>query len=346
MVKIVSKADASRVATTKRVRGIKSKTNPTNIRKKKDSKAPKIKTIPFDFNYYLKPKIDSLLEAENQNLQLLKEQEDIEFMEYIDTNPCDVKNYNPEHRVKAIIGLKDMIYQIIELYKNQQRLKQDKSVREMKFPDNFELSVIALFERYLYKIGKDLNRNEIIKALFSCLIYIDKEQNIGVFNSSFFSKPNAPFELDLSVLSTVDLVIYPIKIYDYFDIFYLRISQQKKDDKQYQQYIIKFKKVFIEINFYLVFHENSKMKRPSTNFISCLYLTYNFIKNNDSLENNTVLWYINYYNNILNYDVQEYSTAKSIILESKNVYDAFVNELKVNKNCKEGLINGNNINCI
>ena len=346
MVKTISKENASRVPTYKRVRGIKSKKLPNNSRNKKDTKEPKIKTIPLDINYYLKPKIDALLEAENQNLLQLRKQEDEEFMEYINSNPTEVQKYSQESRVKAIIGLKDMIYQILDLYKIQKNIKQDKPIREMKFPDSLELAVIALLERYLYKTEKVLKKNELVKALFSCLIYIDKEKNIGVFTSSFFSKPNSPFELDLNILSTVDLVLYPVKIYDYFEIFFLRISQLKKEDKKYQQYVDKFKKVFIEINFYLVFHEDSKMKSPSTNFISCLYLTYNFIKKNDSLENDFVLGHINYYKDLMNYDVQEYFSAKNILIESKNVYDSFVNELKVNTKCKEGFIKDNNINCI
>ena len=97
------------------------------------------------------------------------------------------------------------------------------------------------------------------------------------------------------------------------------------------------------MNFYFCFNENSKIKRPSNNFVSCLCLTYNFIKKNYSLENDIVLKYINYYKMITKYSIQDYEFCKSIISESKKVYDYFVNLLNVNKKCKEGLINGDNI---
>ena len=137
-----------------------------------------------------------------------------------------------------------------------------------------------------------------------------------------------------------------MKIYDYFEIFFLRISQEKKDDKKYQKYINLFNDVFAEFNFYFSFHENSKIKRPSINFISCLIMTYTFISNKYKLKYEIIEDYINYYKRIMKYDDQEYLFAKEIIKESKHVYDYLVGNLKVNKKCKEGLINNDNINCI
>ena len=345
MVKTISKAIASSSNTAKRVRGVKSRLA-SNADRKTKSKATKIRRKPFDMNYYLKPKVDFLLCAEGQNMSQLLEQEESEFMEYMEANTTEIKNFSQVDRAKALIGLKDLIYQAIDLRQLQgQNQSQGQPKAELKFPDNFEPSVIALFERYLYKVGKDLSKNEVFNALYSSLIYIDKEQNIYVFNSPFF-RQISKFILDLEFLSIVDLVIYPVKIYDYFEMFFLRISQQKKYDKNYQQYVEKFKKVFNEMNFYVCFHENSKMKRPSYNFVSCLYLTYNFIKNNYSLENDSVLKYLNYYKNIIKYNIQDYYSSKSLISESIKVYHNFVNILNVNKKCKNGLINVDNINLV
>ena len=349
MVKAILKAGVSRVFTAKRVRGIKTKNTSTNSRKKTKAKDIKIKSQTLDIDYYLKPKIIDLLTEEDQNIKQLREQEEsefVEYMEYIDSFPNEVKNYSQEHRVKAIISLNDLINQVvIQLTKKMKEQSQGNPDSDKNFPDNFEFSVLALFERYLYKVGKDLSKNELMKAFICCLIYIDKEQNLCVFNSSFFNQ-KFPFELDLSFLSIVDLVIYPVKIYDYFEIFYLRISQQKKGDKNYQKYIEKFKGIFIELNFYFVFNENSKMKKPSSNFISCLYLTYNFLKNNNSLENETVLCYINHYKEIMKYNIQDYYFSKDLLLDSKKVYDEFASKLTVDKTFKEGLINNINIKCI
>ena len=152
--------------------------------------------------------------------------------------------------------------------------------------------------------------------------------------------------MDLNILNVVDLNLFPVKIYDYFEIFYLRISQQKKADKKYQKYIKLFKDVFAEFNFYFTFHENSKIKKPSINFISCLIMTNTFIINKYKQKYDIVENCINYYKKVMNYDEQEYLFAKEIIKESKHVYDYLVSNLKVNKKCKEGIINNNNINYI
>ena len=45
-------------------------------------------------------------------------------------------------------------------------------------------------------------------------------------------------------------------------------------------------------------------------------------------------------------DEQYYFFAKEIIKESKYVYDNLASDLKLNKKCKEGLINSVNIHCI
>ena len=47
----------------------------------------------------------------------------------------------------------------------------------------------------LYKIDC---QNEMFYSLFSCLIFIDKYQNVGVFLTSFFKSSNPNFYLDLN----------------------------------------------------------------------------------------------------------------------------------------------------
>ena len=171
--------------------------------------------------------------------------------------------------------------------------------------------MIALYERYTQNTPKELTKNEMIKSLFSCLIYMDKFQNLGVFTTSFFQKSNPNFVLNLDILNVVDLNLFPVKTYDFS------------------------------------FHENSRYKKPSINFISCLFITYVFVKNNFSKENDTIKAYINHYKNVLEYnDEQDYLFAREIIKESKYVYDDLIRNLKVNKLCKEGLINNVNLNCI
>ena len=333
MVKTIQKSIISQKSSQKRVRGIKTRIN-SNKSKKKVKRSPrKILPNPLDINYYVKSKIDLLLSEERNTLIRLKRIENSEFSEL---RKEESPKYKQEHRALAIIGLKDVIYQVIDLSQNN-----------LKLDDDFIFSVISLYECYIRNSEKALSKNEMIKSLFSCLILIDKFKKVGVFSVSFFQHSNPTFNLDLGILSTVDLNLFPIKIYDYFNIFFLRISQMKKDDKKYQEYILLFKEVFIEFNFYFVFHENGKIKKPSINFISCLQLTYSFIKYNYLLENDIIKEYISHYKNIIEYnEEQEYFFAKEIIKESKYVYDDLISSLKVNKRCKEGLINNVNINCI
>ena len=334
MVKTIIKSLTSRYSTEKRVRGVKSKIKQNNLKKKKRFEIRKVPHNIFDINYYIKSKIDLLSSDEDQSLRILKTTEKSEFAEV--RFDFEHPKYKQDHRALAIIGLKDIIYQVIEL-----------SQKKLKIKDAFVFSVIALYERYLQNTPKELTKNEMIKSLFSCLIYMDKFENLGVFTTSFFKKTNPSFVLNIDMLNVVDLNLFPVKIYDYFEIFFLRVSQLKKEDKIYQDYIALFKSVFTEINFYVSFHENSRYKKPSINFISCLFISYVFIKNNFSKENDTIKAYINHYKNVMEYDnEQDYLFAREIIKESKYVYDDLIRNLKVNKLCKEGLINNINLNCI
>jgi len=334
MVKTIIKSFTSRYSTEKRVRGVKSKIKQNNLKKKKRFEIRKVPHNIFDINYYIKSKIDLLSSDEDQSLRILKTTEKSEFAEV--RFDFEHPKYKQDHRALAIIGLKDIIYQVIEL-----------SQKKLKIKDAFVFSVIGLYERYIQNSPKELTKNEMIKSLFSCLIYMDKFENLGVFTTSFFKKTNPSFVLNIDMLNVVDLNLFPVKIYDYFEIFFLRVSQLKKEDKIYQDYIALFKSVFTEINFYVSFHENSRYKKPSINFISCLFISYVFIKNNFSKENDTIKAYINHYKNVMEYDnEQDYLFAREIIKESKYVYDDLIRNLKVNKLCKEGLINNVNLNCI
>ncbi len=333
MVKTIIKSIVSRGSRTKRIRGVKSRIKSNNSIKKEKNNSRKIEAKPFDMNYYSQPKINFLLSQEDNTITRLLKKESSEFSEI---KPDETPKYKQEHRAVALIGLKDIIFQVFELSKGK-----------LSLPDNFVFSVIALYELYIRSSKKDLSKSENIKSLFSCLIFIDQFQNIQVFTTSFFKRTTNPnFEMDLNILNVVDLNLFPVKIYDYFEIFFLRISQEKKDDKKYQKYINLFNDVFAEFNFYFSFHENSKIKRPSINFISCLIMTSIFINNKYKLKYEIIEDYINYYKRIMKYDDQEYLFAKEIIKESKHVYDYLVGNLKVNKKCKEGLINNDNINYI
>ena len=155
MVKTIIKSYASRVCGTKRVRGLKSRTKSNNSTKKVKNNSRKIQAKPFDMNYYSQPKINFLLSQEDNTITRLLKKESLEFSEI---KPDVTPKYKQEHRAVALIGLKDIIYQVYELCKGNVSLS-----------DNFVFSVIALYELYIRNSEKDLSKSENIKSLFSCL---------------------------------------------------------------------------------------------------------------------------------------------------------------------------------
>ena len=331
MVKIIYKSKISHHIRIKRVRGLKFKII-SNKRIKNFRRKPRriaLKPKHFDKNYYLKQKINILLSQEDETLERFRSIENAEFSEQTNTN---TDNYRKQDRELAIIGLKDMVCQIISA---NPRIKNI-------FPKNFIPSVIALLDYYLKKTEKQLNRANLIKSLYSALIYIDKERGLGIFNKSFLNN----FELSTEFLNIIDANLYPIKVYDYFEIFFLRVSQVNKYDLKHKEYLRKFKKVFIEFDFYLSFNNKYKIFKPYQNFISCLLLARSFLKNNRFLKDEIVDNYIEYFKSKIEYDDYIFNSCFNIIKESKYSFDNYMNALNVNNLCKKGLISMNNINSI
>ena len=336
MEKSFKKSRISRRFTTKRVRGIKSKLKRNRSGKNLKRKSRKFHPKVFDMDYYLEPKINMLLSEEENNLNRLRRREDSEFNEVVssDFEPC-----NKRDREIAIVGIIDMISQILEDYEKKNKGKKNK---EKLFPDNMESSAYSLFDYYLKHAEKKLSKSEVIKALFSSLIFIDKEQNIKVFNESFLNN----FELNLDILNVVDFNFYPVKVFDYFEIFFLRIAQTNRDDFIHKEYVKMFKKAFIEFDFYLTFNNNAKLYRPYEKFIYCLLMTKTFLKNNNFLSDEIVDFFIEKYKSKMNFNQFNYQSCVNFVKESKYSYDYYVNLLNVNNQSRKGLIGIYNLNLI
>lgn len=331
MVKIIYKSKISRGVRTKRIRGLKFKIISNKIRKNTRKKPRRITPKPkhFDNNYYIKSKINFLLSQEEETLERFRNIENTEFYEQTNAN---TDKYKKQDRELAIIGLKDMVCQIISA---------NPTIKDI-IPITFIPSVIALLDYYLKKTKKQLNRTNLIKALYSAIIFIDKERGLGIFNKSFLNN----FELGTEFLKIIDINLYPIKVYDYFEIFFLRISQVNKYDLKHKEYLRKFKKVFIEFDFYLSFNNKYKLFKPYQNFISCLLLTRRFLKNNRFLKDEIVDNYIEYFKSKIEYDEYLFNSCFNFIKESKYTFDTYMNTLNINNLCKKGLVNLNNINSI
>ena len=322
MVKSFTKSPVPQRIPTKRTRRIKQKMVPN-----RPKKILKIKSS--DISYYLESNINFLLSQEESNIDRLRRIEDFEFRE---SNAGFGEVYKKEDRELAIIGLEDMINCILE----------NNPDKKMICPDSLDSSVIALLDYYLKKSKNKLNKKELINILYSSLIYINIQKNLKMFETYFLQN----FELNMDFLEVIDLNLYPVKVFDYFEMFFLRISQSNKDDKNHQEYANVFKKVFTELNFYLNYNDNSKIYRPYDKFIYCLLMTKSFLKNNMSLEDQIVEQFIEYYKNKILFDVNSYQKCCDLIKESKYSFDKLLYEKSVNNLCKENLIHVNNLNSI
>lgn len=168
------------------------------------------------------------------------------------------KNYSPKIRYIVLFRLLKLVEQINE---------------QIKLPDNFIFSTIALLDSYLSKSTEYVYPKEMELALYACLDILDKEQNINVFTDSYFKKYIDP-ELEFDILEVVDLEVYPQKLYDYFDKFYYELIQSYGHNEKILNYLSVFKKNFLNYGFFTVFNFNSLDKKPFTNYLFCILLTY------------------------------------------------------------------------
>ena len=171
--------------------------------------------------------------------------------------------YHPEDRHFIFIGILDLF---------------EKVNAETELPENLIFSAIAFFDKYLEKTEKVLSKKEMVSALYACLDILDKEQNINIFTHEMF-KPFFTFETECEILETVDLEVYPEKLYDHFQKMYYFLTQIHQIEPTFMKFVKEFKKIFLNFAFFLLFHNESKKKTPISNFISCCILSYEKCKN-------------------------------------------------------------------
>lgn len=321
MVKEIFKAITMKRAKIKRVRGLKSKKQQKNTKKLKTKKKSEIKKEnssgePFDMNYYLKERINFLNTIDKKTINDLLDLENEEFLECNLNTKENRANYTEKNRALVLIGLKDIISQLCEQNDN------------LKFPDNFIFSAIALFDNYLSRTKKELKRSDMVKGLYACLDLIDKMLHVGVFSTEFFKK-FYDTDSEIEIMETVDLNFNPVKIYDFFDIFYFKIIQNK-ENRILIEYMEIFKNAFFDISFFILFHEHSKKEKPSTNFVSCLMLTYENTKTLLPEDENFKEFYE--FIKEFKYSETDFSNSKIMLEESIDVYSKLLKNLNVNKN--------------
>ena len=224
----------------------------------------------------------------------------------------DGKNYSPKIRYIVLFRLLKLIEQINE---------------QIKLPDNFIFSTIALFDSYLSTSTEYVYPKEMELALYACLDILDKEQNISVFTNSYFKK-YIDVELEFDILEVVDLEVYPQKLYDYFDKFYYELLKSYGHSEKILNILSIFKKKFLNNCFLTMFNFNSLDKKPFTNYLFCLFLTYEKTKDIIPEEAHFLkekfkeMMYIN--KNL----ATEFSNFKELINESINIFNNLLYQIR------------------
>ena len=218
------------------------------------------------------------------------------------------KKYTPEDRSIVLLGL----LKITEQIKSQ-----------FPLPDKLLFSAIALFDNYINKADKNMSRNDLNVALYTCLSIIDKELNLNIFTQSNF-KNDISVDLEYDILEIVDLEIYPEKAYDHFSKFYYELEQSQKENINILKFLSIFKKKYLEICFLLLINIKSINKKPITIFISCLLLTMEKIRKDMPFEAAFLENCIKKISEIKNYTAAEFIDSRNLINESiylfKNVF--------------------------
>lgn len=195
-------------------------------------------------------------------------------------------------------------------------LKITKQIKvQFPLPDKYLFSIIALFDSYLNKVDKKLNRTDIIKALFGCIDIIDKESNFNFLSNSNFKK-YIDVDLVYDILEIVDLDIYPEKMYDHFAKFYYQLEQSQKGNIFFLSFLNIFKKKYLKISFLLLINNKSINKKPIINFISCWLYTYENIRKDMPIEAAFLTNCIKKLFEANNYCCKDFLDSKNLIDES------------------------------
>jgi hypothetical protein len=249
---------------------------------------------------YSKDRIEFLFsESDNViNEYLTKEIE--EFVPYFSQEP--INPLMKKQRTCIIYGLFDLINKIT-------------AGSNYVFPENFMHSVIALYDYFLAKSQKEMKFYYMGRTMYACMDIIDKESGMGVFlNEDFQNRFTTDDEID--VLEATDFLLYPIKPFDYFSHFCFNAHVIKREDSNFLNYLKKFKEKFDKLAFYFLINEETKLNKPSINYLSIFSMVYETTKNELPLGDNFINDYLNNFKNRIQYSNEDLSLAKNQLEES------------------------------
>ena len=282
------------------------------IKEKKKEKKAKINKIHNFFpslniptkedilSRYSKDRIEFLFSESGNviNEYLTKEIE--EFVPYFSQEP--INPLMKKQRTCIIYGLFDLINKIT-------------AGSNYVFPENFMHSVIALYDYFLAKSQKEMKFYYMGRTMYACMDIIDKESGMGVFlNEDFQNRFTTDDEID--VLEATDFLLYPIKPFDYFSHFCFNAHVIKREDSNFLNYLKKFKEKFDKLAFYFLINEETKLNKPSINYLSIFSMVYETTKNELPLGDNFINDYLNNFKNRIQYSNEDYSLAKNQLKES------------------------------
>ena len=313
MVKTFLKIRKFKTLGPRRIRGRRAERRKAlKIKEKKKEKKAKINKIHNFFpslniptkedilSRYSKDRIEFLFSESGNviNEYLTKEIE--EFVPYFSQEP--INPLMKKQRTCIIYGLFDLINKIT-------------AGSNYVFPENFMHSVIALYDYFLAKSQKEMKFYYMGRTMYACMDIIDKESGMGVFlNEDFQNRFTTDDEID--VLEATDFLLYPIKPFDYFSHFCFNAHVIKREDSNFLNYLKKFKEKFDKLAFYFLINEETKLNKPSINYLSIFSMVYETTKNELPLGDNFINDYLNNFKNRIQYSNEDYSLAKNQLKES------------------------------
>ena len=309
----------------KRIRGKRAQRRKFHKIKKQEKKSKKSKNITFKIPSLDDPfKKDILSRYSNDRIEFLFSEGNNVINEYLikeieEFIPFSEESIAPlmkEKRHFVIYGMFDIISKINTLC-------------NYKFPQNFLHSVIALYDYFLFKSQKEMNLSYMGRTIYACADIIDKEEGLGVFLNEQFQK-NFKTDDEIDVLEEIDFNLYPVKPFDYFSHFCFNAHILKRNDSNFLNYLEKLKEKFDEIAFYLLINEETRINKPSTNYLSIFLIAYDETKKDLPLGDNFINDYLNNFRNKIKYHEENYSMALeqleksySLVEEAKFKYIEF-----------------------
>ena len=313
MVKTFLKIRKFKTLRPRRIRGGRAERRKAHKKKeKKREKKAKINKFNYVFpsidnpikedilSKYSKDRIEFLFcERDNVlNDYLTKEIE--EFIPYFSQEP--INPLMKKRRSCFIYGLFDLLNKITTCF-------------NYIFPENFIHSVLALYDYFLAKSQKEMKFSFMGRTMYACMDIIDKESGMGVFLHENFQKQFTTDD-EIDVLEATDFKLYPIKPFDYFSLFCFNAHVIKRQDSDFLNYLKKLKEKFDKIAFYFLINEETKLNKPSTNYLSIFSMAYEETKNELPHGDNFINDYLNEFKNRIQYSNEDYSLAKNQLKES------------------------------